>query len=100
MLAMIETLVEYARRGARIIRLDAIAFLWKQVGNNLPSLSADSCRCAIDAVGFGLGGTRDSGVNRNECAAPREHQLLWRWNERSPHGLSVQFAATVTGRDP
>lgn len=32
MLAMIETLVEYARRGARIIRLDAIAFLWKQAG--------------------------------------------------------------------
>jgi glycosidase len=32
MLAVIETLVEYARRGARIIRLDAIAFLWKEVG--------------------------------------------------------------------
>lgn len=29
---MLETLVEYARRGARIIRLDAIAFLWKEVG--------------------------------------------------------------------
>ncbi|MGI9470514.1 MAG: sugar phosphorylase [Rubripirellula sp.] len=34
MLAMLETLVEYARRGARIIRLDAIAFLWKQVGTD------------------------------------------------------------------
>jgi glycosidase len=34
MLAMIETLVEYARRGARIIRLDAIAFLWKEVGTD------------------------------------------------------------------
>ena len=34
MLAMIETLVEYARRGARIIRLDAIAYLWKEVGTN------------------------------------------------------------------
>ena len=32
MLAMLETLVEYARKGARIIRLDAIAFLWKQPG--------------------------------------------------------------------
>ncbi|MCC9645252.1 sugar phosphorylase [Rhodopirellula sp. JC740] len=32
MLAMLETLVEYARRGARIIRLDAIAFLWKEIG--------------------------------------------------------------------
>ncbi|MEM9586324.1 MAG: sugar phosphorylase [Planctomycetota bacterium] len=32
MLAMLQTLVEYARRGARIIRLDAIAFLWKELG--------------------------------------------------------------------
>ena len=34
MLAMLETLVQYARRGARIIRLDAIAFLWKEVGTD------------------------------------------------------------------
>jgi glycosidase len=34
LLAMLETLVEYARRGARIIRLDAIAFLWKEVGTD------------------------------------------------------------------
>ncbi|MCM2373116.1 sugar phosphorylase [Aporhodopirellula aestuarii] len=34
MLAMIETLVEYARRGARIVRLDAIAFLWKEIGSS------------------------------------------------------------------
>lgn len=34
MLAMLETLVRYAQRGARIIRLDAIAFLWKEVGTS------------------------------------------------------------------
>ena len=34
MLAMLETLAEYAWRGARIIRLDAIAFLWKEVGTS------------------------------------------------------------------
>lgn len=34
MLDMIRTLVEYAKRGARIIRLDAIAFLWKEVGTD------------------------------------------------------------------
>jgi len=32
LLRMLEVLLEYAQRGARIIRLDAIAFLWKQVG--------------------------------------------------------------------
>jgi sucrose phosphorylase len=34
MLAMLETFVQYALRGARIIRLDAIAFLWKEVGTD------------------------------------------------------------------
>lgn len=34
MLAILETLVQYARRGARIIRLDAIAFLWKEIGTS------------------------------------------------------------------
>jgi sucrose phosphorylase len=32
LLEMMRTLVDYARRGARIIRLDAIAYLWKQTG--------------------------------------------------------------------
>ncbi len=32
MMRMLEILVEYARRGARVIRLDAIAFLWKELG--------------------------------------------------------------------
>jgi sucrose phosphorylase len=31
---MVRIVLEYARYGARIIRLDAIAFLWKQIGTN------------------------------------------------------------------
>ena len=31
---MLEILLEYAAHGARIIRLDAIAYLWKQIGTN------------------------------------------------------------------
>ncbi len=32
MLRMLRVLMEYAKRGARIVRLDAIAFLWKRIG--------------------------------------------------------------------
>ncbi|MCA9101396.1 MAG: hypothetical protein KDA63_09615, partial [Planctomycetales bacterium] len=32
LMRMLHVLLEYARRGARIVRLDAVAFLWKQVG--------------------------------------------------------------------
>ena len=36
---MLRILVEYALRGARIIRLDAVAFLWKRLGTNCLHLS-------------------------------------------------------------
>lgn len=34
LLAMIDILLEYLRRGARAIRLDAVGFLWKQIGTS------------------------------------------------------------------
>ena len=34
LLRMLRVLLEYAKRGARIIRLDAVAFLWKEQGTN------------------------------------------------------------------
>ncbi len=34
LLRMLRVLLEYCQRGARIVRLDAIAFLWKVVGTN------------------------------------------------------------------
>ena len=44
MLAMLQTLVEYAKRGARIIRLDAIAFPVERAGHHLHSPASDA-RC-------------------------------------------------------
>lgn len=34
LLRMLGVLLEYAKRGARIVRLDAVAFLWKEVGTD------------------------------------------------------------------
>ena len=34
LLQMLRVLLEYAKRGARIIRLDAVGFLWKTIGTN------------------------------------------------------------------
>lgn len=36
---MLRILVEYARRGARILRLDAVAFLWKRLGTTCMHLT-------------------------------------------------------------
>lgn len=58
LLRMIETIVQYAKRGARIIRLDAIAFLWKEPGTrciHLPQTHAivRLLRAVLDAVAPG-----------------------------------------------
>lgn len=55
LLAVLEILLEYARRGARFIRLDAIAFLWKEIGTSclhLPQTHAliQIMRAALDAT--------------------------------------------------
>lgn len=52
---MLRVLLEYARRGARFIRLDAIAFLWKEIGTaclHRPQTHAliRAFRAALDAA--------------------------------------------------
>lgn len=47
MTTMIDTLVQYARRGARVIRLDAIAFLWKQIGTSCMHLPPTHAAVAL-----------------------------------------------------
>jgi sucrose phosphorylase len=52
---VLRVLLEYCRRGARFLRLDAIAFLWKEVGTgcvHLPQTHAliRALRAALDAV--------------------------------------------------
>jgi len=54
-LEVLRVLLEYARRGARFIRLDAVAFLWKEPGTtclHLPQTHAliRAMRAALDAV--------------------------------------------------
>lgn len=50
---MLRVLLEYAERGARIVRLDAVAFLWKEIGTNCLHLSQTHevvklCRDALE----------------------------------------------------
>ena len=59
LLAVIETLLFYVARGARFIRLDAIAFLWKEIGTpclHLPQTHAviQLLRAVLDEVAPGV----------------------------------------------
>ena len=69
MLRMVETLVEYARRGGRIIRLDAIAYLWKEIGTNCIHLPQTHAAVKLMRYVFGSSCSRDVVVDRDECSA-------------------------------
>jgi glycosidase len=58
LLDMLETLLFYVEKGARVIRLDAIAYLWKEVGTSCIHLEQTHrvvklMRCVLDAVAPG-----------------------------------------------
>ncbi|QDU58438.1 alpha-amylase family glycosyl hydrolase [Aeoliella mucimassa] len=59
LLRMLQVLLEYAKRGARIIRLDAIAFLWKEQGTNCLHLpeTHEAVKLMRDVVAAALPGT-------------------------------------------
>ena len=59
LLKMIEILLHYVERGAQIIRLDAIAYLWKKIGTSCIHLPETHrviklIRCVLDAVAPGV----------------------------------------------
>ena len=95
LLEMIGVLLFYLQRGARLIRLDAIAYLWKELGTSCIHLRPTHVvvkllRDLVDAV------ARHAADHRDECAARRERQLFRR-RRRGPSGLPVQPAAVTAG---
>lgn len=90
MLQMIEILVEYANRGARIIRLDAIAFLWKEIGTNclhLPQTHAavKLMRRVLDLVAPGT-------ILLTETNVPHEENLSYFGNGSDEAHMVYQFS--------
>jgi sucrose phosphorylase len=59
LLKIIEVLLDYVEKGAQIIRLDAIAYLWKTIGTSCIHLEETHraiklMRCALDSVAPGV----------------------------------------------
>lgn len=90
LLAMTETIVEYAKRGARIIRLDAIAFLWKVPGTtsiHLPQTHAivRLMRAVLDAA---VPGT----IVLTETNVPHKENVSYFGNGRDEAHMVYQFS--------
>ena len=73
LLEMLDTLLTYVANGGRVIRLDAIAFLWKEIGTTCLHLEQTHavvklCRAVLDQV------ARDVILlTRDQCPARREY---------------------------
>jgi glycosidase len=90
LLTMTRVLLEYVRRGARVIRLDAIGYLWKRLGTpclNLPQTHevVRLWRSVLDAVAPGI---RLLTENRG----PHPHVVAYLGNGRNEAHLVYQFA--------
>ncbi len=90
MLAMLQTLVAYARRGARIIRLDAVAYLWKQIGTpciHLPQTHA-TVRLMRDILDRVAPGT----LVLTETNVPHTENISYFGNGRDEAHMVYQFS--------
>ena len=93
LLELTDVLLGYLERGASAVRLDAIGFLWKESGTDLPAPAADP---RGDQAVAGPGRPRRAGrpaADRDQRAARREHLLLRRRHRRGPPRLPVRAAA-------
>ena len=90
MMRMIEILVEYARRGARIIRLDAIAFLWKQLGTNC--LHLPQTHAAVKLMRRVLDLSKPGTLLLTETNVPHEENLSYFGSGTDEAHMVYQFS--------
>jgi sucrose phosphorylase len=94
LLDVIEVLLFYIAQGADLIRLDAIAFMWKEIGTSSIHLPQNPPPHSNDAYCLGHGGTPCRPYHRNQRAPRRKYLLFWRRQQRGPNGLQLHFAAS------
>jgi glycosidase len=90
MLAMIRTLVEYARRGARIIRLDAIAFLWKEPGT--PCIHLRQTHAAVQLMRYILDQVAPGTLVLTETNVPHDENISYFGNGNNEAHMVYQFS--------
>ncbi|MDG2220089.1 MAG: alpha-amylase family glycosyl hydrolase [Rubripirellula sp.] len=90
MLAMIRTLVEYARRGARIIRLDAIAFLWKEPGTSCVHLP--QTHAAVQLMRYILDRVAPGTLVLTETNVPHDENISYFGNGNNEAHMVYQFS--------
>ena len=78
LIEFIDILLYYIRRGARMIRLDAVAYLWKEVGT--PCIHLPQTHQVVKLFRDVLELVEPGALidDRDQCAAPGKRELLRR----------------------
>ena len=97
---VVEILLYYVRRGADIVRLDAVTYIWRELGTSCAHLERDAR--ARQAVPRDPRRRRPAGRDRHrdQRAARRQHRLLRRRRRRSADGLQLRVATARPPRLP
>ena len=90
MLEILDLLLFYVRNGARIIRLDAIAYLWKQVGT--PSIHLPQTHQAVRLMRAVLDSAAPGTLLITETNVPHEENLSYFGDGGDEADLVYQFA--------
>ena len=98
----IDLLVTYIEKGATWLRVDAVAYLWKDAANSKRAFAAGPCggQASPSCLREHLARHQDS--HRDQCASGGEPQLFWR-GRRGAHCLQllappILTHAILTGR--
>lgn len=89
LIKMIEVLLMYLEKGARLIRLDAIAFLWKELGSNCIHLP--KTHTAVKLFRDIMSVVRPEAIMLTETNVPHQENLSYFGNQDEAH-MVYQFA--------
>ncbi len=78
LIEFIDILLYYVRRGARMMRLDAVAYLWKEIGTSCIHLPQTHQVVKLFRDILETSRARRADHDRDQCAACREHELFRR----------------------
>ena len=90
LLAIIEALLFYVSQGARFVRLDAIAFLWKQIGT--PCLHLPQTHRVVQALRTVLDGVAPKVMLITETNVPHADNISYFGNGENEAQLVYNFA--------
>jgi len=90
MLEMLRILVAYARRGARIIRLDAIAYLWKQAGT--PCIHLPQTHAVVRLMRHVLDRAAPGTILLTETNVPHAENISYFGNGNDEAHMVYQFS--------